>query len=520
MRAVVGLAWALSAWGLSAQSDDTVRHYLAQATARGLPLLAATEPKDQVPFWPELELELAVRTSNSPGADTALVEAWSLLQQDRIKEASGVLEGLWSSPPSGSSTLPITLRAEAWFSTLRLLAQDEKLTAAWKAWEQKYLSPSVIETGLESLERTQPSSVVGVLKQAMELYPQDRRWLVWLLRHPKELSQTLALVQRDRVLGGGFSPTELRAILRRNPASRELLLKAGYAATSLDASLTWDYATLASKPVEAATGTYFWDINIDGLTDSRVVMSGGHLQVWSQGLGDPEGQSWSISFAKGKPVQWQEGVRSARWTLDYEDYPYARTLTYTYATHEIQYQFPPFSVAVRLAPDERFQGPEVLWPWELDKSRQPLSLPSLVLQASSILNREAGLVRSTVSLASGAVWLTVDDADSDGRADTWSFFRQGKLDRVYRNPSGEGAAATLQELYSKGDFQAFLADPARSGRTMFALFPEQQVQLWDPEGTGTPWLQLANWGSERVEAAAFSGETIPWATMPVWESRP
>lgn len=515
-----GLLWILLGFSVSAQTSGVLPSYLAETVRRGLPLLALTDSKEVVPLWPELESSLHNEASLAPSSDLSLVDSWILLQQGRTQEAFQRLEVLWKSPfPVGTNHYPVTYRAEAWFSALRQTGQDQRLNQAWTAWEQKYLSPRVLLDGLSSLEKTQPSVVVGVLRQALLLYPQDRRWLPWLARYASEFPQTLSLLKRD-LTTGGFSQAELLALLRQNPDSRALLAQVGYPSIRLDAALSGDYPSLLTqeKKEMAPTGVFTWDQNTDGIAESRVVFHEGHLRSWSRGNLDPMGQSWSLVFEGGRPKLWLESNRDSRWRLDYESYPFVHSLTYEYGSHRIEYQFPPFAVDVRIGPDERFGGPEVAWPWQLDSALLPLSLSSLAVRASSVVTRDNGIVESTISLYQGQVWLKVD-SNADGKPDVWSFYRQGKLDRVYRDPSGR-ASANLQEVYAQGEFQSFLADADRTGRTTFALFPAEGVELWDFRATGKPILHRMTWDSDSVSAIAFSGNKVPWETMPPWESRP
>ena len=516
-----GLLWILGTISVQAQTSGVLPSYLAETVRRGLPLLALTDSKEKVPLWPELEAALRREASLAPSSDLSLLDSWILLQEGCTQAAFQRLETLWSSPsPTGTSRYPVTFRAEAWFSVLRQTGEDQRLNQAWTAWEQKYLSPRVLMDGLSSLEKTQPLVVPGVLRQALALYPGDRRWLSWLARYASEFPQTLALLKRD-LTTGGFSSAELQAILRQNPDSRALLIQAGYPNARLEGAMALDYPSLLSqnKNDQMPNGAFTWDQNTDGIADSRVVFQTGQLKSWSRGSLDPLGQSWSLVFEENRPKLWLESNRDSRWTLAYEAYPYARTLTYEYGNHRIEYQFPPFTVDVPIGPEERFQGPQVLWPWQFDSALLPLSLSGLAAKASSILTHNNGILESIYSLYQGQVWLQVDDSNADGNPDVWSFYRQGKLDRVYRDPSGR-ASANLQEVYAQGELQSFLADADQIGRTTFALFPADGVELWDFKGTGKPLLHRMSWDSDSVSAIAFSGTKVPWETMPPWESRP
>ncbi len=114
--------------------------------------------------------------------------------------------------------------------------------------------------------------------------------------------------------------------------------------------------------------------------------------------------------------------------------------------------------------------------------------------------------------------MEIEDSDRDGVDDTWSYYRAGKLASVYHDPEGQGTA-TVRELYDKGRLTQ-VQSKGTGNRADFVLFPQDGVQLWDPHAEGRPLDRVFVWQGARLDALVFSGQTLPWATMPVWEGRP
>ena len=506
------LGW-LAASGLIAEVNPGLHDaYLTETVRRGLPVLAEPD-QNSVPFWPLLEGRVRNLNSVHPDGESALVQAWMLLHQQQLREASGVLEGLWAQPPASKAT------AEAWFSTLGRLELHEKLLTAWQLWELKYLSPRVLLEGVRAASRSQPELAISILKQAVVLYPQDRRFLFARLALGEMTAETLPLTARDS-LQGGLSSVQILSLLRQNPAARDILLRAGYPEASLTGALSHDYAELAAsnKVVPAANRVWGWDQDGDGSAEQSVVTASSALWSWSRGDYDPQGESWSVDFRRNTPVRLVEARRDSRWVLTYEAYPAVKTLTYSYSQHQIVYHFPPFAISVPLAPESRLSGDSAFWPWQMG-GPAGLSLAALVRKAYAVETWEKGRLIKSLAMAQGQAWLAIEDTDADGQNDQWSFYRGGQLDRVYRNPAGAGAS-TLQEVYHLGEYVAFLADPLRRGQTLLAEFPVTGVQLWDPEGRGVPFQRWFRWEDAAVQVQAYSGESLPWNSMPVWASRP
>jgi len=125
-----------------------------------------------------------------------------------------------------------------------------------------------------------------------------------------------------------------------------------------------------------------------------------------------------------------------------------------------------------------------------------------------------------VFLFRGEVWLAVEDTNNDGKDDTWSYFRSGRLVSVYSDWEGRGQAS-LRELYRKGELTQVQTRTKPGSRAEFVLFPAEGVQLWDPKYSGRPLERIFIWsGGDRLSALVFSGTDLPWETMPNWEPRP
>jgi hypothetical protein len=411
-----------------------------------------------------------------------------------------------------------------WGSTLFALwspGEDRReWTQAWLGWEAKAYSPGTLARGIEVFEKTDPSAVVPLLTQAYQLYPEDRRFLPLVGRHPEAVRDAAGLLARDFSATGGFGPRALAAWLDRDPGSRTVLTQAGYSRSALDASLGGDYGVwLASKTAgDPADGPWVWDSDGDGKVESRLTFERGALVSWSRESSD--GEHWTLSVNRGKPSRVSDFREGATWTLDYEDYPWVRSLDYRWGTQVTRFRFLPLAQALPLGPDARLQGPSSRWPAALAQVWVPLDLRVLAEKAAAVETWSGPTKVRTVYLAQGEVWLSTEDTDQNGTDDTWSYYRSGQLASVYRDPEGRGQA-TLRELYRKGELAQVQAKSSRGNVPEFVLFPKEGVQLWDPHGDRRPLEHLFVWaGNEQLKALVFSGSAEPWSTMPGWEPRP
>jgi hypothetical protein len=387
-------------------------------------------------------------------------------------------------------------------------------------WEAKAYSPGTLVRGLEVMEKADPSAVVPLLTQAYQLYPEDRRLLPLVGRHPDAVRDAPGLLARDLVATGGFGPQALAAWLDRDPGSQAILTQAGYSPVSLDASRGRDYGTwLAAKATgDPDDGPWVWDSDGDGRAESRLIFQKGALATWTRESSD--GELWTLSVDRGKPSRVSDFRDGATWTLDYEAYPWVRTLDYRWGAQVTRFRFLPLGQAMPLGPDARFQGPSSRWPAALAQLWVPLDLRLLAQKAVSVETWSGATKVRTVYLAQGEVWLSTEDTDKDGTDDTWSYYRSGQLASVYRDPEGRGQAS-LREVYRKGELAQVQAKASRGNTPEFVLFPWEGVQLWDPHGDRRPLERMFVWsGSDQLKALVFSGTSEPWATMPPWEPRP
>jgi hypothetical protein len=340
-----------------------------------------------------------------------------------------------------------------------------------------------------------------------------------IARHPEAVRDAVGLVARDRAATGGFGPRALGAWLDRDPGSRDVLTKAGYPAGTLDGAQARDYGLwLASSPAgDPADGPWAWDADQDGQAESRLVFQGGALVSWTRS--SAEGGLWTLSLAGGKPTRVTEARDGAVWTLDYEAYPWVKSLDYRWGSQTTRFRFLPLAQALPLGPDTRFQGPSSRLPAVLAEVWVPQDLRVLAQTAVSVETWEAGQNVRTVFLARGEVWFSEEDTDRDGRIDSWSYYRSGQLASVWRDPEGRGQA-NLREVYRKGELAQVQSQGTRA-TPEFVLFPREGVQLWDPHGDRRPLERLFVWsGGDQLKALVFSGASVPWATMPPWEPRP
>ena len=360
--------------------DSLWRDYLSETVRRGVPLV--NSDSQLVPFWPILDRARADASSLEPGADVDLISSWMDLQESAPDDAVASLKASWPKP--GLTRFSSRFWGEALFAAWDPVPDPQTWTQAWLAWEDKAYSPRTLVRGLETLEKSDPSAVAPLLDQALRLYPEDRRFLPFVARHPESVTSAEGLLARD-LAAGGWSDRSLRALMTRAPAARALLIKAGYPAQRLDAAVRADYGVwLATAPASAvpADGSWNWDADQDGHAESTLVVQGGRLATWTRNTAD--GDLWSLGFSKGKPGAVSESRAGATWTLRYDDYPWARSLEYRWAEKTIVYRFRPLEQAVPLWPAERFTDPVERLPSVLATLWLPLDPRALALQAASV----------------------------------------------------------------------------------------------------------------------------------------
>jgi hypothetical protein len=295
-----------------------------------------------------------------------------------------------------------------------------------------------------------------------------------------------------------------------------LLIDAGYDSSRLDAALQGDYGVwLTTDQQNPADGSWRWDADQDGTSENWLTFEHGQLTAWSRFVG---GDLWTLAFRDGKPETLTESRRGSSWTLRYEAYPWAQTIEYRWAGNTMVYKFPPLAQSIPLWPAERFTAPLSRLPSVLATLWIPVDAQALARAAAAVEEWHGNLRASELFLFHGEVWMQIEDSDGDGIDDTWSYYRGGKLVSVYRDPEGLGTA-TLREVYDKGILTQVQSKGA-GNRTDFVLFPQDGVQLWDPHSEGRPLDRVFVWQGDRLDALVFSGQTLPWATMPVWEPRP
>ncbi len=499
------------------RKDQFIKAYLSETVRRGLPLLADQGSPSLVPYWPALERSRLEAMTLEPGADVDLVGSWIDLQQGVRDSAAAVLKQGWPKP--ALTNLSSQDWGEALFEAWDPRADSQSWTQAWLGWEEKAYSPRGLIRGLEVLEQFDGSAVVPLLAQALELHSDDRRFLPLVVRNPDSVASADALVTRDRSLNGGWSDPTLRKILDRSPAAKELLLEGGYTVPQLSSAQALDYATwLASdRKTAPSDGEWTWDADQDGLAESRLVFTQGALVSWTR---EADGSLWCLSFTAGQPDTLTETRGGSAWKLNYEAYPLARSLEYRWGDHRIVYRFRPLAQKVPLWPSERFDASANSLPSVLADLWAPLDPKALAAAAASVETWDQGFRQRIVFLFRGQVWLSIEDTNNDGRDDTWSYYRSGKLVSVYRDIEGHGQT-NVRELYQKGELTQVQSKAASGKGTEFVLFPNEGVQLWDTHGDLRPLERIFVWpGDGQLVALVFTGSAMPWSTMPPWEPRP
>ncbi len=319
------------------RTDSLWRGYLSETVRRGVPLLAEDQAPAVIPYWPALERARLEASSLEPGSDLELLAAWmELLQGDRAS-ALPTLQKFWPKPVL--SRFSSKDWGEALFYSWEPGTETQTWTQAWLGWEDKAYSPRGLVRGLEVLELADTSAVEPLLSQTLELYPEDRRFLPLLLRHPDAAVSAEGMLARDLAIGG-WSDRTLRVLLDRDPSSRDLLLKAGYPASRLTSISSRDYATwlAGDRKQPPSNGEWTWDSDQNGRVESRLVFQDGALTTWTRDTAD--GGVWTLAFVGGQPDTLSETRRGATWTLSYEKYPWARTLEYRWGPRSIVYRFP------------------------------------------------------------------------------------------------------------------------------------------------------------------------------------
>lgn len=497
-------------------SDQLRRVYLSETVRRGLPLTADGPSSGGVPFWPALDRLRAEAVSLDPGPETDLTDAWIALQEGDRAGARATLAGRWPRPAL-VRTAP-RLWAEALYASWEPGADPQAWIDSWLAYEEKAYAPRVLVRGLEVLEGADPSAVAPLLAQARKLYPEDRRFLPLAVRHPEVVSVAAGLVARDRGASGGWSDGALTALLRRQPTVAPTLVKAGYPSARIDGLLSRDYGDWLNRDKAPLDGLWTWDGDRDGVAESRIVFAGGTPVTWTRTSAG--GGVWTLAFSSGLPDSVTEYRSGSSWTLSYGVYPVAQALSYRWGNHTLVYRFAPLEVEAPLWPEARFRAEPSRLPSVLAELWLPLDARLLASRAASIESWDAGVRVQNVLLYDGQVWLQTDDSDRDGRDDTWSFFRSGALASVYRDGEGQGQA-TLREIYRKGELAQVQSRHSQVSRPEFVLFPAEGVQLWDPQARSRPLDRVFQWADQgRMDALVFTGDSLPWETMPRWEPRP
>jgi|GEM_PF-2332675 len=497
------------------RTDHWWRGYLANTVRCGVPLVADPSTAVQLPFWPGLEAEAQDVLSLEPGQRASLMEALMDAWGGDSLSAVQILRQQWEKQPGQLPSL--------WGTSLFLLwnpGKDSKeWIDAWLAWENKVYHPSVLVKGLKELVRSDPSAVVPLLKQAVQLYPEDRRFYPFLLLHPEIDPGLVDRLRDDRSETGGWSTTALRSLLDQDPSSRDLLLRAGYTAQNLDEAVSQDYGwhLRVAKSTQIADGAQFWDADGDGTAESTIVFNQNEPVTWTH---RDDQTLWTLTFDHALPSRIEEHYQGAVWRLNFKRYPWLDSLSYQWGVHRVVYRYRSWSVQVPLWPDERFHGPAFALPGTLATLTAPVDPKSLVQQATSIESWEGKLRTDVAYLSRGQVWLQVSDENRDGIEDMWRYYRGGKLDSVYSEPDGRGEV-TLREVYEKGRLKQVQHLSPASKTVDFVQFPMDGVQLWDTHGSGSPLQRLFTWsGTDKLAVMVFSGKSLPWNSMPTWEPRP
>jgi len=516
---VLGLLLGVSSLGAQdlGRANQFRNEYLSETVRRGLPLLVDDPCPGVVPFWPTLERFRAEAQILEPGADVVLLAAWMDRAEGQGELSVPALRGAWPRPAL------VRFSPRQWGETLFACwdagSAPREWTDAWLAWTEKVYSPAVLVRGLEVFETIDPSAVAPLLNQGVQLYPEDRRFLPLVARHPEVVPSAEGLVARDLDRNGGWSNRTLAQILRRSPAVGQSLVRAGYRSPALDAVLANDYGKwlTTDPPSSLSSGAWAWDSDGDGRIESHLIFQDTGVTSWSRRTSDG---LWTLVFRGNRPDTLTEVRSGASWTLHWEAYPWAATLEYKWSDRTLVYRFRPLAQAIPLWPAERLNAPWERLPAVLASLWLPLDPRALASAASSVETWEGPTRVDTVFLYRGEVWLEVEDSDRDGREDTWSYFRSGRLASVYHDAEGLGQIS-LREVYRKGELAQVQSRASSRPKNEFVLFPIQGVQLWDPHGDGRPLERLFVWtGEEKLGALVFTKDQIPWDTMPTWEPRP
>lgn len=540
---------------LSAMSDEGGRlffdkawkTYLSETVRRGFPLVPSvpqTAPKT-LPFWPGLDRQLTDARDMGAGPDLDVLSSWCLFYQLQGHEALENAEKAWLKGRTFQIN-PLWVGV-TYLRCLRFMGKTQQMTAAWNHWEQKYRSPEALLEGLEGLEVQDDPQTFSLLRQAVQLYPGDRRFFSLMLLFRKDFPQIDPLVRRDMRDRGGFDSLQLRQLIRRlakdpenrkavltllwevGARSRDLQLAASLEALTDSAPLldqgldTEDYRLWcrywASHPNESSSagGTYSWDTGAGGGDSAWVNFENGRLSSWGEGYKNWNQGAFQATFSEGKLLATVDRAGDSVWRMTWETYPYLQEIQWAKGDEKIVYTYEPFTVAQPLFEDEKSKALPVFLPLNL---RQPHALPGLTVDKLLPLALRKNSFKGTkliqqLYLYQGEVWMGVEDTNEDGHPDTWYFYRNGQLDSVYRNFDWSGSS-TVAELYKNGKLHSVLADPERTGKTDFVLFPQSGMELWDGKDRGLPVLRVVSWNGGHAKVVVFSRKEPPFLTMPAW----
>ncbi len=478
-----------------------------------------------VPFWPDVKFYLSQAADF--GHSGLLLKGLVALHEADLEDAKSPLERVWSEK-SWQAFGELTA-AQAYFTSLTWQRQDIRLQSAWKLWPDKYLSPPSLLLGIQSYERTQPTIAQALLKQAFELYPEDRRFLGEMTLFASQFPQTLPLWQNALQQNLRWSHQSQQNLLLRvaeltggaKQNSHDVLQQAGFEEQSFKI-LEKDYTVQSEKWLQNGVksvpqGIYTWS---QGRTGNWMTLQyqKGELVSWSSCM--PGTTLWLARFTQGQLSQITEYMGSESWELTYLKYPFVKSLIWRSGPQVVEYTFLPFVTKAEPIPRTLEKIPEALWPALLLKAWKPLDPSVLIPQATRVYESRHQLLERVLCLVHGQVWLEIADENQDGQPDTWKYYRNGTLASVYQSFEGH-SRPDLHEIYEQGKLAAVEADPHRKGRTEYVLYPQEGVALWDWKGTGTPLIRVFRWnGKAGLKATVFSHSEEPFQTMPVWDAPP
>jgi len=456
-------------------------------------------------------------------------------------------------------------RTEAHLALMRAL----HLSADWATVpvvfrEDRFLlnSPEALYLLYESYERRNLGEESrSVLRQALDLFPQDKRLLrASLVRFWAEprVSQQIRLFHAN---GHSWDSLDLHYIIRRLPQGRQgreildflesldygeepqvfvhrilqglLPQRAISELGRLPLEYDWIYELgrflTDTEAREAFSNLLFQlntrvsrDLQSDGFPDETMEMAQGRLVNWIHHVSGMHNESFRIHFLQGTPLYWV--IRTGDWELTgrYDHYPYLATLERSRPGGSELIHYGPGTLRLPVIPEYNPDIPS----WAIPAGPAQNVLPLDELQNSdSIVSMEEyderGLLRKRWSFLQGQIYLMEEDSRGLGYRDQTVFYGRGGVDRVFRDSDGDGRFEIMM-VREDNNQDYILAETRILGSVDYlSELSPGGFRLWDVDGDRIPdfrYYRLPEDG--QLEFTLLESVQVMDYQLPQWESRP